>query len=109
MYASWSSAAFTDATRDSGDDVRELERSRDQLRLNAEASEAIASQRDLTGLFHHLAGRLPAIVLFEFIALFLYVPEKNVLRVHMLGTADTDVLPPGLEMGVDESFSGQVF
>jgi formate hydrogenlyase transcriptional activator len=90
-------------------DRRELVRSRDQLRLLSEVSEAIASHRDLTALFHDLARRLPSIVPFEFIALFLHDPARNVLRVHMLGTADASVLPPGLEMPVDASFSGHVF
>ena len=31
------------------------------------------------------------------------------MRVHMLGTAEADRIPPGLEVPVDESFSGLVF
>ncbi len=84
-------------------------RSSDQLRLLIQVSEAIATHRDLTSLFRDLARRLPAIVPFELIALFLHDPEKNVMRVHMLGGADGDRIPPGLEVPVDASFSGQVF
>ena len=84
-------------------------RSSDQLRLLIQVSEAIATHRDLTTLFRDLARRLPAIVPFELIALFLHDPEKNVMRVHMLGGADGDRIPPGLEVPVDASFSGQVF
>ena len=84
-------------------------RSSDQLRLLIEVSEAIATHRDLTTLFRDLAGRLPAIVPFELIALFLHDPRKNVMRVHMLGGADGDRIPPGLEVPVDASFSGQAF
>ena len=87
----------------------ELARNSDQLRLLIEVSEAIATHRDLTTLFRDLAKRLPAIVPFELIALFLHDPEKNVMRVHMLGSAEADSIPPGLEVPVDASFSGQVF
>jgi formate hydrogenlyase transcriptional activator len=34
---------------------------------------------------------------------------KNVMRVDMLGTADADSIPPGLEVPVGDSFSGLVF
>ena len=84
-------------------------RHQDQLRLLFEVSEAVASHRDLTALFRDLARRLPAIVPFEVIALFLHDPDKGVMRTHMLGTADADQIPPGLEVPVAESFSGQAF
>ena len=80
-----------------------------QLRLLMQVSEAIATHRDLTTLFRDLARRLPAIVPFELIALFLHDPDKNVMRVHMLGGADGDRIPPGLEVPVDASFSGLAF
>ena len=88
---------------------RSVDSGTDQLRLLFEVSEAVASHRDLTALFRDLARRLPAVVPFEVIALFLHDPEKNVMRVHMLGTADADRIPPGLEVPVDGSFSGTVF
>jgi formate hydrogenlyase transcriptional activator len=84
-------------------------RSGDQLRLLIEVSEAIATHRDLTTLFRDLAKRLPAIVPFEFIALFLHDPAKSVMRVEMLGNAVADSIPPGLEIPVAQSFSGLVF
>jgi formate hydrogenlyase transcriptional activator len=84
-------------------------RSRDQLRLLIQVSEAIATHRDLTTLFRDLARQLPAIVPFELIALFLHDADRNVMRVHMLGGADGDRIPPGLEVPVDGSFSGEVF
>ncbi len=74
-----------------------------------EVSDAVASHRDLTALFRDLARRLPSVVPFEVIALFLHDPDKNVMRVHMLGTAEADRIPPGLEVPVAESFSGTVF
>ncbi len=84
-------------------------RSRDQLRLLMQVSEAIATHRDLTALCRDLADRLPAIVPFEFIALILHDPEKNVMRIDMLGTAAADSIPPGMELPIDQSFSGLVF
>jgi formate hydrogenlyase transcriptional activator len=84
-------------------------RNNDQLRLLIQVSEAVATHRDLTALFRDLARRLPAIVPFEFIALYLHDPEKNVMRVDMLGTADADSIPPGLEVPIDQSYSGLVF
>jgi formate hydrogenlyase transcriptional activator len=87
----------------------EFTRNSHQLRLLIEVSEAVASHRDLTALFRDLARRLPAIVPFEFIALFLHDPEKNVMRVDTLGTSDAESIPPGLELPVDQSYSGLVF
>ena len=84
-------------------------RNTDQLRLLMQVSEAIATHRDLKALLRDLAKRLPSIVPFEFIALFIHDPEKHVMRVDMLGTADADSIPPGLEVPVGESFSGLVF
>jgi formate hydrogenlyase transcriptional activator len=84
-------------------------RSSDQLRLLIEVSEAIATHRDLTTLLRDLARRLPAIVPFEFIVLCLHDAAKNVMRVEMLGTADADSIPPGLELPIAQSNSGLVF
>ena len=58
-------------------DRQELSRNREQLRLLFEVSEAIASHGDLTALFRDLARRLPAVVPFEVIALFLHDPEHE--------------------------------
>ncbi len=81
----------------------------DQLRLLIEVSEAIANHRDLRTLFHDLARRLPSLVRFEFIALFLYDPQKNVMTTHTLAGVDGDLIAPGLDVPVDASFSGLAF
>ena len=81
----------------------------DQLRLLIEVSEAIANHRDLSTLFRDLARRLPALVRFELIALFLHDAEKNVMTTHSLAGVDGDVIPPGLEVPVGASFSGLAF
>jgi formate hydrogenlyase transcriptional activator len=90
-------------------DQKDYLRDRDRLRLLLEVSDAVASHGDLTDLFRDLARRLPAIVPFEVIALFLHDPVKNVMRVHMLGTAEADRIPPGLELQIHDSYSGEVF
>jgi formate hydrogenlyase transcriptional activator len=84
-------------------------RTSDLLRLLGHVSEAIATHRDPPVLFRNLARRLSDLVPFEFIALYLYDAEKGVMRIGMLGTADADSIPPGLELPVDESLSGEVF
>jgi formate hydrogenlyase transcriptional activator len=78
------------------------------LRLLTEVLEAIATHGDLTTLFRDLARRLPSLVPFELIALFLHDHDKQVMRVHMLGGADGDRIPPGLEVPIESSFSGLV-
>jgi formate hydrogenlyase transcriptional activator len=84
-------------------------RNTDQLRLLIEVSEAIANHRDLRTLFRDLAKRLPALVPFELIALFLHDPAKNVMTMHTLAGIDGERVPPGLEVPVDASFSGTTF
>jgi formate hydrogenlyase transcriptional activator len=96
---------------DSSSSVVVIDRTRvhDQLCLLSQVSEAIARHRDVPTLFRDLAKCLPRVVPFEYIGLFLHDSGKDVMRVALLGTADADSIPPGLEFPVDESFSGQVF
>src|SRR5262245_29625099 len=95
--------------RDPLPQAREPSRDRDRVRLLMAVSEAIASNHELTALFRDLAKRLPAVVRFEVIALFVHDPDKGVMRVDMLGTADADRVPPGMEIPIDGTFSGLVF
>jgi formate hydrogenlyase transcriptional activator len=70
-----------------------LEHSRRQLEALLEVSEAIAQQRDLPALFHDLAQRLHSVVDFDFLALVLHDPVRNVVRLHVLETrVPTDTL-----------------
>src|SRR5256884_6885208 len=50
-------------------------------------SEAIASHRDLSALFHELAGRLQQVVRFDYLGLLLHEAESNTLRLHVLEPA----------------------
>lgn len=87
---------------------QELARDRDRLRLLLAVSESIAAHRDLTALFRDLAKRLPSVVRFEYIALILHDPERNVMRTHTLGTAEAESIPPGFELPIQESAGGWV-
>jgi hypothetical protein len=47
-------------------------------------SEAIVSPRDLSALFHELAGQFRRVVRFEYLALFRHEPASNTMRMHVL-------------------------
>jgi formate hydrogenlyase transcriptional activator len=47
-------------------------------------SEAIVSHRDLSALFHELAGRLHLVARFDYLALMLHEAASNTLRLHEL-------------------------
>ncbi len=61
-------------------------------------SEAIASHRDLPGLFHELAGRLHLVVRFDYLTLVLHEAATDTMRMHVLEPPEpgepTIVLPP---------------
>ena len=47
-------------------------------------SEAIVSHRDLSALFHELAGRLHEVVRFDYLGLVLHEPTSHTMRLHIL-------------------------
>src|SRR6266853_1694749 len=51
-------------------------------------SEAIVSHRDLTTLFHDLAGRLHLVVRFDYLGCFLHDATSNTIRRHVLETTE---------------------
>src|SRR6202035_2716393 len=57
---------------------------RDAHRALLAVSEAIASHRDLSALFHELAGRLQQVVRFDYLGLYLHQAEGNAMRLHVL-------------------------
>ena len=74
-----------------------------------EVSESIALHRDLSALFHDLAGRLHPIIEFDFLSLVLHDDARDVMRLHILETdLETDV-HPGKETPVEKSLGGQVW
>jgi formate hydrogenlyase transcriptional activator len=86
-----------------------LEHSRRQLEALLEVTEAIAQQRDLPALFHDLSERLHSVVDFDFIALTLHDPARNVMRLHILEARVPHDKPTGTESPVDGHPSGLVW
>jgi formate hydrogenlyase transcriptional activator len=86
-----------------------LEHSRRQLEALLEVSEAIAQQRDLPALFHDLAERLHSVLDFDFLALVLHDPARNVMRLHVLETRLPRTAEPGHESSIENTPSGWVW
>src|SRR5260370_42499682 len=62
----------------------------DRYRGLLAVSEAIVSHRELSALFHELAGRLHQVVHFDYLGLALHEATSNTLRIHLLeGTEPT--------------------
>ena len=64
----------------------------DPYRALLAVSEAIVSHRDLSALFHELAGRLHQVVRFDYLALVLHEAATNTMRLHVLETSEP--VPP---------------
>ncbi|HZY85808.1 MAG TPA: sigma 54-interacting transcriptional regulator, partial [Gemmataceae bacterium] len=56
----------------------------DRYRALLAVSEAIASHRELSALFHELAGQLHHVVRFDYLALVLHDAASNTMRPHVL-------------------------
>ena len=56
----------------------------DRYRALLAVSEAIVSHRDLSALFHELAGRLHQVVRFDYLGLCLHEATSNTMRMHVL-------------------------
>ena len=83
--------------------------SRRQLEALLEVSEAVAQHRDLQALFHDLSGRLHSVVAFDFLALILHDPVRNVMRLHLLETRQPTSHQVGAEGPLDKFPSGWVW
>jgi hypothetical protein len=59
-----------------------------KYRALLDVSEAIVSHRDLSALFHELAGRLHQVVRFDYLGLALHEATSNSLRIHLLEGAE---------------------
>jgi formate hydrogenlyase transcriptional activator len=86
-----------------------LEHSRRQLEALLEVNEAIAHQRDLPALFHDLAARLHSVIEFDYLALVLHDPARNVMRLHILETQIPGEKPVGSETSIEDNPSGWVW
>jgi formate hydrogenlyase transcriptional activator len=74
-----------------------------------ELSKAIASHRDLNGLFHDLACRLQKLVDFSHLGVMLYDPQHNVIRFHLLETCEPAEQQTPPEVPMEGSIAGWVF
>ncbi|HVF21952.1 MAG TPA: sigma 54-interacting transcriptional regulator [Pyrinomonadaceae bacterium] len=74
-----------------------------------ELSKAIASHRDLTGLFHDLACRLQSLVDFSHLGVLLYDQKHNVMRFHLLETCERTEQQTPLEVPMEGSVAGWVW
>ena len=71
-------------------------------------SEAIVSHRDLSALFHELAGRLHQVVRFDYLALVLHEAASHTMRLHILEASEPTPLR-WVEFPVGESPAGLVW
>src|SRR5437879_12721531 len=74
--------------------------SRRQLEALLEVNEAIAQHRDLQALFRDLRERLRTVVQFDFLALVLHDPARNVMRLHVLEAHHAPEKDTGTELPV---------
>src|SRR5262249_43957266 len=72
-------------------------------------SEAIASHRDLSALFHELAGQLRRVVLFDYLALSQHEATSNTMRMHVLEGAEPTPLPSVAVLPLEEDPAGWVW
>jgi formate hydrogenlyase transcriptional activator len=74
-----------------------------------ELSKAIASHRDLTDLFHDLAGRLHNLFDFHNLAVILHDGSRNVMRMHILEPRQPAMQEFLAELPIDGSIAGWVW
>jgi formate hydrogenlyase transcriptional activator len=74
-----------------------------------EVSQAISSHQSLTELFEDLGRRLHTVLNFNYLSLILHDPQQEVMRVHTLHFDGVSTIHPGMEFGVDDSPSGEVW
>ena len=72
-------------------------------------SEAIVSHRDLSALFHALAGRLHQVVRFDYLGLALHEATSNTMRIHLLEGAEPTPLPSPPVLPLEEEPAGWVW
>jgi formate hydrogenlyase transcriptional activator len=72
-------------------------------------SEAIVSHRDLSALFHELAGRLHHVVRFDYLGLTLHEATSNTMRMHVLEGTEPIPLPSAPALPLEEDPAGCVW
>lgn len=74
-----------------------------------ELSKAIASHRDLSGLFHDLACRLQSLIDFSHLGVLLYDQKGNVMRLHLVESCAPGKQQPAAEVPMEGSIAGWVW
>src|SRR5437667_12568834 len=81
----------------------------DAYRALLAVSEALVSHRDLSALFHELAGRLHQVARFDHLALHLYEAESDTVRLHVLEPSELAMFSSGMSFPIGESPAGLVW
>ena len=81
----------------------------DRYRALLGVSEAIATQRDLPGLFHGLAGQLAQVVPFDFLSLVLHDAATDTMRLHVVETREPIPPQPVIELHPEDDPAGLVW
>jgi len=74
-----------------------------------EVSRAIATHKSLTELFQDLGKRLHEVLNFNYLSLILHDPVQEVMRLHTLHFDGVATFQPGMEFGMNESPSAEVW
>ncbi|MGC2195040.1 MAG: sigma 54-interacting transcriptional regulator [Terriglobales bacterium] len=74
-----------------------------------EVSQAIATHQSLTELFQDLGRRLHTVLNFDYLSLILHDPVHEVMRLHTLHFDRVATIHPGMEFGMDDSPSAEVW
>jgi formate hydrogenlyase transcriptional activator len=81
----------------------------DQYRALFAVSDAIASHRDLSALFHELGSRLGRVVSFDALSLVLHDTATNVMRLHVLELPEPLPSPSTITLSPDDDPAGLVW
>ena len=74
-----------------------------------ELSKAVASHRDLSGLFHDLACRLQNLFNFRDLGVFLHDRSRDIMRLHVLETCEPTEWEVPTEVPIEGSIAGWVW
>jgi formate hydrogenlyase transcriptional activator len=80
-----------------------------ECRTLLEVSRAIASHTNLADLFHALVEGLHPLVGFDFLAVSLFDPDRNVMRIHVLDSVADSPIKAGMEFSMEESIAAAVW
>jgi formate hydrogenlyase transcriptional activator len=80
-----------------------------ECRTLLEVSRAIASHTNLADLFQSLVEGLHPLVGFDFLAVSLFDPDRNVMRIHVLDSVADYPIKAGMEFSMEESIAAAVW